>query len=378
VLALGAIAQLEVRRYVRGDLSPLLRTLLLAPVLWWLFNLFYPAFAAVVATAACAFAVRALTSRAPLRERAIELVRAAAPYAIACLAVLPLIAFYRLPAQSRSFYEEFRSDGLLAKQLVATSHYLLRFELLLPALVGGLALAVTRRAAVKTGLRAPLAACGVLLVGAALWMALIARTPLFFSRYLVALSPLLAAASVLAVGCLIALRRSGSPRIATAGLAALAVSMAACVWVRAPELRGRLAELREPYRGPLDYAIPYLAEHYPRGGDLVIATNYEDLSYMFYLGATTVLGYYAPERERDLEFVPDVIIPRPWPVNLRALEWLAAQHPYEMHGFPVANLRANNLPELSPLNQAGLVHRFRSPEPGVDGDALVIGERRKP
>ena len=46
--------------------------------------------------------------------------------------------------------------------------------------------------------------------------------------------------------------------------------------------------------------------------------------------------------------------------------------------LPVANVRANNLPELSPLNQSGLVHRFRSPEPGVDGDPLLIGERRQP
>jgi hypothetical protein len=38
----------------------------------------------------------------------------------------------------------------------------------------------------------------------------------------------------------------------------------------------------------------------------------------------------------------------------------------------------NNLPELSPRSQAGLVHRFRSPEPGRDGAALVIGERQLP
>jgi hypothetical protein len=65
-------------------------------------------------------------------------------------------------------------------------------------------------------------------------------------------------------------------------------------------------------------------------------------------------------------------------VNTRALEWLASQHPYEMQGFPVANVRVNNLPELSLLNQSGLVHRFRSPVPGADGEALVIGERRSP
>ena len=179
------------------------------------------------------------------------------------------------------------------------------------------------------------------------------------------------------MGCLVALRRTRAARTATAGLAAVAIAWAACAAVRAPELRGRWEELREPYRGPLDHVIPYLAEHYPSPADLVIATNYEDYAYMFYLGATTVLGYYAPERERDLAFVPDVIIPRPWPVNLRALEHLANQQDYVMHAFPVANARVNNLPELSARNQSGLVHRFRSPVPGRDGAPLVIGERQQ-
>jgi hypothetical protein len=183
---------------------------------------------------------------------------------------------------------------VVVSQLAAASYYLLRFEFAFPALLGGLALALGRRAATAAGLRAPLAICCVLLLCTALWVVAIAGTPLFFSRYLVALSPLLAVATVLAIGCLIALRRGGSPRLAMAGLAALAIALAGCVVLRAPELRGRVFELREPYRGPLDHVIPYLAERHPRGGDLVIATNYEEFSYMFYLGATTILGYYAP------------------------------------------------------------------------------------
>ena len=99
---------------------------------------------------------------------------------------------------------------------------------------------------------------------------------------------------------------------------------------------------------------------------------------MFYLGATTTFGYNAPDRERDIEIVPDVIIPRPWPVNQRALEYLNSRGTYLAQAFPVANTRVNNLPELSPRNQALLVHRFRSPEPERDGETLVIGERQQP
>jgi hypothetical protein len=381
VLALGVIAQLEVRRYARGDLPPLRHALLLAPALFGLFNLFYPAFTAVIATALAAHAFHAWRSTATPRARAIDLARGAAPYALACVAALPMVALFGLPAQSRSFFEYFGTEGAgLAHQLAWAGYYLLRFEFTAPVVIGASALAAARwqLRGGSDALRPALAACDLVLGLVAIWVVLIARTPLFFSRYLVALSPVLAAVCVLQIGCLVALRDTRAARTARAGLAAVAVAWLVCAGVRTPELRGRVAELGEPYRGPLDHVIPYLAEHYPRPQELVIATNYEDFPYMFYLGATTVFGYYAPERERDLSFVPDVIIPRPWPVNMRALEHLANQQNYAMQGFPVANVRVNNFPELSPRNQSELVHRFRSPVPGADGAGLVIGERVQP
>lgn len=365
VLALGVFAWLVVRR----------RDGLLAPVLFALFNLFYPAFVAVVTTAGGAIALRAW------RARSLSSLRGVGPYAIACAAVLPLVALFDLPAQSRAFFAEFAAEqNAFAHQLASAAHYLLRFEFALPALLGAAAIAAARwrLGPLAPELRPAFAACGLALALAAIWLLLIARTPLFFSRYLVALSPLLSACCVIEAGCLVALRRTAAARVARAGLAALAVAAIGSAVARAPELRGRIAELREPYRGPLDHVIPYLAEQYPNPADLVIATNYEDFAFMFYLGATATFGYYAPERERDLAIVPDVIVPRPWPVNQRALEYLAQQGTYAAQEFPVANTRVNNLPELSPRNQAGLVHRFHSPTPGPDGAALVIGERQLP
>jgi len=381
VLGIAVVAWLETRRHVRTDLPPLLHTLLLAPVLWCLFNLFYPAFAAVAAAAGCGLARQAIRSRAPLRTRVVDLASGAAPYLLASAAVLPLVAFYKVLAQSRSFFEVFGGpEHTPIRQLGAASGYLLRFEFLLPAAVGALASVVARRGAGSVGrdVRVLLGTCDLLLWFAALWVALIALTPLFFTRYLVPLSPVICGLCVLQAGGLLALRRTAARRPAEAGLVAIAVALAGASVVRAPELRGRWAELREPYRGPLDHVIPYLAESYPNPAELVIATNYEDVSYMFYLGATTTLGFYAPDRVRDLAIVPDVIIPRPWPVNLSALEHLAAQKSYIGREFPVANVRVNNLPELSPRNQSGLVHRFRSPVVGTDGAALVIGERQAP
>ena len=286
VFALGAIAQIELRRHVLGELPALRGGLLLAPVLFALFNLFYPAFTAVVAVAGVALALRAVRSRAALRTRTAEFARGAAPYALACAAAVPMVALFDLPAQSRSFFEIFgKGESGIVHQLGWGAYYLLRYEFLAPALLGALALGVARwRLGHEAAeLRPAMVACDLALALAAVWLVLIARTPLFFSRYLVALSPLLSAACVLQVGCLVALRRTAAARTATAGLAAVALAGLGCAAVRMPELCGRIAELREPYRGPLDHVIPYLVERYPNPADLVIATNYEEFSFMFYL-----------------------------------------------------------------------------------------------
>jgi hypothetical protein len=380
VLALGLAAWLESRR-LRGDLPALRHALLLAPILFGLFNLFYPAFAAVVAVAVGAHGWHAARARSLAPARAIsehEGLAGLIPYAIAAVAALPVAVFFQLPAQSREFFALFSGPrSSMAYQLGSAGFYLLRFEFLAPVAIGAVALAFARRQIGPDAgdLRGAVFACDLALALAVVWVIGIARTPLFFSRYVVPLAPVLCAVGMLQIGCLVALRRN---RAAAVGLAAMAVAALVSAAVRAPELRGRFEELREPYRGPLDHVIPYLAARYPKPADLVIATNFEDFSYMFYLGATVTVGYFPSEPGRDFAFVPDVIIPRTWKVHRDALQQLAQQGPYVPTELPVANVKVNNLPELSPRNQAHLIHRFHSPEVGPDGPALVIGEREQP
>lgn len=185
---------------------------------------------------------------------------------------------------------------------------------------------------------------------------------------------ILYAQAVLGAGMLLlvfALGRLLLPTPLALGAAALAAGSA----LRAPELAGRVAELRRPYRGPLDYVIPYLRERYPDPSRLVIATNYEDPAFVFYLGSRVTVGFYAADLERDLQLLPDVIVARPWPDQLEVLEALASRARYAERRFPVANLRWNQTPSLSAPIGAGRGHRFRDPVIGVDGPELVILER---
>jgi hypothetical protein len=202
--------------------------------------------------------------------------------------------------------------------------------------------------------------------------------PFLFERYFVTLGPLLCAALLLDLASVLDFARGAEPaarRPARAALALAAAASAGCLLARAPELAGRVAELRTPYRGPLDYVIPYLAERYPDPASLVIATNYEEPAFMFYLGSRVLVGFYAPDLAEDLAQVPDVIVPRPWPDHLEELEQLSRRARYRPHAFPVGNLRWNNTPSLSARVGSSTGHRFRDPVIDVDGPELVILER---
>ena len=193
-----------------------------------------------------------------------------------------------------------------------------------------------------------------------------------------ALSPVLSAVLLLDAFSLPALARGaarGVRRAGAWGLAGLIVAVAVVAAVRLPELRGRFHEIRHVYRGPLDHVIPHLLERHGAPGDLVVATNYEGPSFMYYLDCRVLVGFYQPSLMRDFLFRPDVIVPRAWGNGYSALGWLAAHDDWDQTSFPVKPLKANNVPSLSPRNQAQLVHRFRSADLPDGRAGLSILER---
>ena len=107
-------------------------------------------------------------------------------------------------------------------------------------------------------------------------------------------------------------------------------------------------------------------ERYESPEELVIATNYEGPSLMFYLGSRVTVGFYAAELEQDREIPPDVVFPRPWPEQLEVLRELAGRGDFERVVLPVENLPWNNNPALSPRSDHPTAHRFRTP-PARDG-----------
>jgi hypothetical protein len=129
-------------------------------------------------------------------------------------------------------------------------------------------------------------------------------------------------------------------------------------------------QLTHPYRGPLDYYIPAIQKQFPHPENLTIATNYDELSYEYYLGSRVILGYqnHFQSFDRDTTWhqdQPDVIILRPgWTQDRTPYEYFLQHGRYRKITFPIQDQQVNNLPEL----YFYLRHRFRSAESTYQSD----------
>jgi hypothetical protein len=208
------------------------------------------------------------------------------------------------------------------------------------------------------------------------YVLLISLVPFVWERYFIALSPAITSLLLLDTWTFAGRLRAAPRQLGhRAAAALLAVCFAVVVGLRAPEMRGRLYEITHRYKGPLDYIIPYLRERHPDPAALVIATNYEEPAYMYYLGSRVTVGFYGANLEEDLAVQPDVIVFRPWRQQLWALERLRRRDRYREHRFPVRSAKTNNVPGLSPESAGrGLVHLFKT-QYAEGADRVTVLER---
>jgi len=123
-------------------------------------------------------------------------------------------------------------------------------------------------------------------------------------------------------------------------------------------VEGHAYELFHQYQGPLDYLIPFIKSKYEDTRNLVIATNYEEYSYMYYLDSRITIGSWGYNLKEDLKILPDIIIFRKGPNrNPEIFNEILAKGKYRRTVFPVYDYPVNNIPELI-LNPH---HLFKTP-----------------
>ena len=369
VLLGGAIFRVHLGYAVYGRVGFRRYTIELGLLLFLLFNTFFSAWFAFVALLGLD------RVRAAWREGGRW--RDLAPFALSALGVAPLLIFYETFTITATFAGDLALTlGAYAENLGTITLHLLRHEFLAPALL-------CHAAVLVNGVDRPASRRVVnLLAGFALgYVAIGCLNPLALERYFVPLGPLLIGLFLLDAFALMgSLPARAAPqrrrRVAALILAGL---VGLTLVTRGPafeEVRGRIAEITTPYRGPLDFAIPRLQRAYPRPEELVIATNYEEMVLMYYLGSRVIIGLVGNNLARDRDLEPDVVIPRRrWPRSQRELQPFLARGDWEAEFLPVRDLHFNNIPALSRSRFVPMPHRFRTEATADPGEQLVIYRR---
>ncbi len=193
----------------------------------------------------------------------------------------------------------------------------------------------------------------------------VARIPNFpFTRYFIPLQPLLGVIIILDMVLIFNFVSARWPRGAKYYKIILLIVFVGFNWNYIGRnfeyIKGHIYELSHQYKGSLDYLIPFIKQTYGDTDRLVIATNYEETSFMYYLNSKVIIGYVGNNLEQDRRLVPDIIIFRKGWRNLDPkifVDFLMRDR-YQRISFPVVDYTVNNIPELnlSPAYQ----HQFRT------------------
>jgi hypothetical protein len=383
VVFFGGLAVLAFRQreITRRPAEPLPGALLMIALVG-LFSCYYPAFGVLAVCLGAHALARAIGAEGGRARRARDFGVRIAPVAAASAVALPAAVYLEVPRVVAALGAGFESSASAwLENLAIAVNNLLRFELLAPVLAVKLLLLAARRIdpeAERGASRPRRELSAFLTLVLVVHVLVVSRAPFLFERYFILLSPLLATLLLLDASRAIDLLRASLRLRGSLPVRLLAGAAAACLVgslaVRAPELRGRIAEIAAPVVGPLDVAIPYLLGRYQRPEDLVVATNYEDPAYMYYLGSRVIVRFNATRLARDREETPDVVIPRR-PRHHAALRHFLEKADYERRSFPVYNTVTNQVPSLSPWTPGLDVHRFATQLPRRPGQEVVIFER---
>lgn len=110
-------------------------------------------------------------------------------------------------------------------------------------------------------------------------------------------------------------------------------------------IKGHIYEITHQYKGVLDYVIPYIQQNFKNPENLIIATNYEGFSYIYYLKSKVTIGFI--DHELEAKYNPDIIIYRKYWVGdeSKYIKFMQKEK-YRKISFPVVDYPLNNIPEL--------------------------------
>ena len=212
-----------------------------------------------------------------------------------------------------------------------------------------------------------------------IYILVIARTVFVFERYVIVLQPILV--FIILLDILLCWRMfnqifasESSDKKTASRVFIVIVSIA--IWINIiplmEPLKGHLYELANRYQGPLDFAIPYIQEKFADPSKIIVATNYEENAYMYYLNAKTIVGYVGNNLAEDRKLEPDVIIYRKYfnfdQGYVDIFDTFLKKNKYEEVSFSVFDYPFNNIPELNFMT----VHLYKTKFATNDSEKLYL------
>jgi len=384
VLLVGSCLLVHVRRTVLGRMGFFTYVAGQTILLFLLFNVFLLPWFALVGGLGLE-RLRTLSRRnESTRLRLVRLARDLAPLVGSAVLLVPVCLYFET-FRIAAIFSEIPVRYARTEHLAVLLMYLLGYSTLLPSSAAKVAalLSVHRTG----GESVPACVRIATQVSDLFWLVVLAYVactsllPFSFERYVLVLLPLLMLTLVIDGATVLTLARAETQRTGSRVFAALLVLawLGSAVWLlpqRWTELRLHSFELEVPYRGPLDFAVEWIRREYAHPEQLMIATNYEEPSLIYYLRCHVIIGGIGRNLEQDLELQPDLIIPRRFrPPRFRALMKLWARDRYEVVRFDVADLPFNNIPQLFPSRFVPITHQFTTPRPDDPSSAFVILRR---
>lgn len=351
----------------KGKVNPIAFSIVISLLLPLLFISFAPVFFIVLVAIALTegiILVSYLLNKKPLTEYFSTNWKSLVGYLVAIFIVLPLLSYFKTFEISKAMAEFNGYNSKMYWQNAKTIYdYFRKFELLYLAIILKAIVWVGAKKNWNTA-QSLYQFSGFLAVFFVVSLFLMARIPNFiYTRYIIFLQPVVAISVVLDLFTLLYIRSQKSTTIVNSimilFIALVAGGILHNISTNSKTISGHLAEISEPYKGPLDYTIPAIKEKYVKTDTLVVATNYEETSYMYYLGCKAAVGFIGNNLEEDAKVLPHVISYRkPWGNHIDIFQNYMKQSSYIRLAYPVYDNPVNNIPELNFM--PAFNHKFKT------------------
>lgn len=301
------------------------------------------------------------------------------PAIITTLISIPIFSFFDILNLARITAEQFHVTApKVFSNIYQILVYLYKDELLISTIIITLVLFIINfRHKNKRRLSGYFLFCILVAIFCISYIAVLSRLPYLFTRYYIYLGPLITIIAVVGLTSSITLSLS-HPKTRFWDRKKIFILLSIIFLYnftihngseKARRFAGHIYEMIHRYEGPIDVIIPYILSRTNHPEKLVIATNYEEFSYMYYLKSRVTFGYVNINLDEDLKIQPDIVIFRPgWRTNPKVFNDFLKKDKYDKIIFPIVNYPLNNIPEF----HFKYPHQFKTLYAKNENDKLAI------